>query len=213
MKNNSRKEIVISMLICLLPILAGLYLYDRLPETIATHFGANGEANGWSSRAFAVFGIPAFMAGCNLLVWFAFRTDPKRKNMNPVLRAFAIWLVPALSIFVNAMTLGNALGYAMHIEIVAPLLLGLLFIVIGNYLPKTKQSYTMGIRLPWTLASEENWNRTHRIAGFLWVFGGAVTILLTLLRIWSPWLLFTLVTLFLVLIPTVYSFLLYKKGV
>ena len=71
----------------------------------------------------------------------------------------------------------------------------------------------MGIKLPWTLASEENWNRTHRIAGFLWVLGGAVTILLTLLRIWSPWLLFTLITLLLVLVPTVYSFLLYKKGI
>ena len=213
MKNNSKKEILISMLICLLPILAGLYLYDRLPETIATHFGANGEANGWSSRAFTVFGLPALMAGCNLLIWFALHTDPKKKNMNPTLRALGVWMVPVLSVLLSAMTLGNALGYAMHIEIVAPLLLGLLFIVIGNYLPKTKQSYTMGIRLPWTLASEENWNRTHRIAGFLWVFGGILTILFTLLRVWSFWLLFLLITLLLVLVPTIYSFLLYKRGI
>ena len=212
MKNNSKKEIIISTSICLLPILAGLCLYDRLPETIATHFGVNGEANGWSSRGLAIFGIPAFMAGINLLVWFALHTDPKKKNMNPTLRAFAIWMVPALSVLVSAMTLGNALGYTMRIEIAVPLLVGLLFIVIGNYLPKTKQSYTMGIRLPWTLASEENWNRTHRIAGFLWVFGGAVTIVLTLLRVWSSWLLFTLITL-LGFVPAVYSFLLYKKGI
>ena len=212
MKNNKR-GIIISTLICLLPILAGLYLYDRLPETIATHFGANGEANGWSSRAFTVFGIPAFMAGCNLLAWFALHTDPKRRNMNPTLRAFALWTTPVLSVFVNAMTLGNALGYAMHIEVAVPLLLGLLFVVIGNYLPKTRQSYTMGIKLPWTLASEENWNRTHRIAGFLWVLGGILTILITLLRVWSFWPLFILITLLLVLVPTVYSFLLYKKGI
>ena len=213
MKSNSKKEIIISTLICLLPILAGLYLYDRLPETIATHFGANGEANGWSSRAFAVFGLPAFMAGINLLVWFALHTDPKKKNMNPALRTLALWIAPTLSVLMYAMTMGNALGYATRIEIVTPLLVGLLFIVVGNYLPKTKQSYTMGIKLPWTLASEENWNRTHRIAGFLWVLGGAATILLTLLRIWSPWLLFTLIALPLVLVPTVYSFLLYKKGI
>ena len=165
------------------------------------------------SRAFAVFGLPAFMAGINLLVWFALHTDPKKKNMNPALRTLALWIAPALSVFMYAMTMGNALGYATRIEIVTPLLVGLLFIVVGNYLPKTKQSYTMGIKLPWTLASEENWNRTHRIAGFLWVLGGVVTILLTLLRIWSPWLLFTLITLLLVLVPTVYSFLLYKKGI
>ena len=213
MKNNSKKEIIISTVICLLPILAGLYLYDRLPETIATHFGADGEANGWSSRTFAVFGLPALMAGINLLVWFALHTDPKKKNMNPALRTLALWIAPALSVFMYAMTMGNALGYATRIEIVTPLLVGLLFIVVGNYLPKTKQSYTMGIKLPWTLASEENWNRTHRIAGFLWVLGGAVTILLTLLHIWSPWVLFTLTTLLLVLVPTVYSFFLYKKGI
>ena len=213
MKNNNKKEIVIPTLLCLLPILAGLLLYDRLPETVATHFGANGEANGWSSRAFAVFGIPAFMAGINLLVWFALHTDPKKENMNPALRALAIWTVPALSVLLSGMTLGNALGYAMHVETAAPLLAGLLFIVIGNYLPKTKQSYTMGIRLPWTLASEENWNRTHRIAGFLWVFGGIAITLLTLLRIWSFWLPFALILILLVLVPSVYSFLLYKKGI
>ena len=213
MKNNSKRDAVITTLICLLPILAGLALYDRLPETIATHFGANGEANGWSSRAFTVFGLPAFMAGCNLLVWFTLHTDPKRQNMNPTLRALAGWIVPVLSVLLSALTLGNALGYAMHIEIVTPLLIGLLYVVIGNYLPKTKQSYTMGIKLPWTLASEENWNRTHRIAGFLWVFGGILTILFTLLRVWSFWLLFILITLLLVLVPAVYSFLLYKKGI
>ena len=213
MKNNSKRDAVITTLICLLPILAGLALYDRLPETIATHFGANGEANGWSSRAFTVFGLPAFMAGCNLLVWFTLHTDPKRQNMNPTLRALAGWIVPVLSVLLSALTLGNALGYAMHIEIVTPLLIGLLYVVIGNYLPKTKQSYTMGIKLPWTLASEENWNRTHRIAGFLWVLGGILTILFTLLHVWSFWLLFILITLLLVLVPAVYSFLLYKKGI
>ena len=212
MKNNSRKEIIISTLVCLLPVLAGLALYGRLPETVATHFGANGEADGWSSRAFTVFGLPALMAGVNLLVLFALNTDPKKKNMNPTLRAFAIWTVPVLSVFMSALTLGNALGYPMHIDIIVPLLVGLLLIVVGNYLPKTRQSYTMGIKLPWTLASEENWNRTHRIAGFLWVIGGVLMVLLALLRIWILWAVIAL-ALLLVLVPSVYSFLLYRKGI
>ena len=212
MKNNN-KELVITTLICLLPILAGLYLYNRLPETIATHFGTNGEADGWSSRAFTVFGLPAIMAGLNLLVRFALDTYPKKSNMNQTLRGLAGWIMPVMSVLLSAMTLGNALGYAMHIETVVPLLVGLMLIVIGNYLPKTKQSYTMGIRLPWTLASEENWNRTHRIAGFLGVIGGILTVLLTLLRVGALWLVIILIVLLLVLIPTVYSFVLYKKGI
>ena len=97
-------------------------------------------------------------------------------------------------------------------ETIVPLLVGILFVVIGNYLPKTKQSYTMGIKLPWTLASEENWNRTHRLAGFLWVIGGILLILLTLLRLWNTWT-FLLVIIPMSVVPMIYSYLLYRKGI
>ena len=209
---SSRKELLITTLLCLLPIVAGAALYHRLPETIATHFGVDGTPNGWSSRAVAVFVLPAFMAGVNLLLHFSLSSDPKRKNMSPALREISVWTVPVLSILVSTLTLGNALGAQTHIEVVIPLLIGILFILIGNYLPKTKQSYTMGIKLPWTLASEENWNRTHRLAGFLWVLGGAADVLVTLLRLWTAWLFIALITV-LTLVPSVYSYLLYKKGI
>jgi len=90
-------------------------------------------------------------------------------------------------------------------------LMGLLFILIGNYLPKTKQSYTMGIKLPWTLASEENWNRTHRLAGFLWVLGGVYFIVMSFIG-WSL-IAFLIPLAVMVLIPAVYSYLLYRKGI
>lgn len=209
---SSRKELLITTLLCLLPIAAGLALYSKLPETVPTHFGFNGEANGWSSRATAVFTMPLMMAGLNLFMHFGLSTDPKRQNMSASLRAISIWTVPVVSILVSAFILGNALGAQTHIEVVIPLLTGILFILIGNYLPKTKQSYTMGIKLPWTLASEENWNRTHRLAGFLWVLGGAADVLVTLLRLWTAWLFIVLIAV-LTLVPSVYSYLLYKKGI
>ena len=92
-----------------------------------------------------------------------------------------------------------------------PILIGLLFIVIGNYMPKTKQSYTMGIKLPWTLASEENWNRTHRLAGFLWVIGGVYFLAMTFIG-WSL-VAFLIPLAVMVLVPAVYSYLLYRKGI
>lgn len=210
MKN--KKEIVLTTAICLLPMAAGAILYSRLPDTIATHFDVNGQPDGWSGKAFAVFGLPAIIAAINLFMHFALRTDPKRQNMNPALRNIAVWTVPVVSVLTNAMVLGNALGYASRIELILPLLVGVLFIAIGNYLPKTKQSFTMGIRLPWTLASEENWNRTHRLAGFLWVAGGIAMIALTLLHLWVFWLMLVIITA-LVLVPTFYSYSLYKKGI
>ncbi|MBO4880522.1 MAG: SdpI family protein [Firmicutes bacterium] len=209
---NKKLEIILAAVIALLPMIAGVILYDRLPDQIATHFGLNGEADGWSSRAAAVFMLPAVMAGVTLLCGFSLSTDPKKQNMNPALRSIGIWSAPAVSILVSAFILSNALGYTSRIELIVPVAVGLLFILIGNYLPKTKQSYTMGIRLPWTLASEENWNRTHRLAGFLWVAGGGLMIVLSLLHLWAGWLIIVVVTL-LALIPAIYSYLLYRKGI
>ena len=90
------------------------------------------------------------------------------------------------------------------------LLLGILFTVIGNYMPKAKQSYTMGIKLPWTLNSEENWNRTHRLAGFVWSVGG----LLMIVNGFVQWVWLSEIIVFaMIFIPIVYSFVLYRKGI
>ncbi len=90
--------------------------------------------------------------------------------------------------------------------------MGLLFLILGNYLPKIRQNRTMGIKLPWTLQSEENWTRTHRLSGFLWVLCGLVMIPLSLLRLWSGWL-FGVLLAVMVLIPAVYSYALHRKGI
>ena len=91
-----------------------------------------------------------------------------------------------------------------------PILLGVVFIAIGNYLPKCKQNYTIGIKISWTLASEENWNKTHRLAGWVWVGGGIVMMLSGFFGI--LWLTFLPVAI-MVLVPLVYSYILHKKGV
>ena len=208
MKN--KKTLVITSLICLLPIIVGALVYKRLPETIATHFDLNGNPDGWSSRAFAVCGLPAILLAVNLLLPFVLRADPKHENMSGALVNITIWTIPVLSLVCSGLTLGRALGYDVRIERVLPVFMGVLFILIGNYLPKTKQSYTMGIKLPWTLASEENWNRTHRLAGFLWVLGGVFFIVMSFIG-WSvP--AFVIPLSVMVLVPMVYSYLLYRKG-
>ena len=209
MKN--KKTLVITSLICLLPMLVGALVYSRLPEQVATHFDLQGNPDGWSSRPFAVFGLPAILLAVNLLLPFMLRADPKHENMSGALVNITIWTIPVLSLICSGLTLGRALGYDVRIERVLPVFMGVLFILIGNYLPKTKQSYTMGIKLPWTLASEENWNRTHRLAGFLWVLGGAYFIVMSFIG-WSL-IAFLIPIALMVLVPTVYSYLLYRKGI
>ena len=209
--NTEKRTAVLTTVICLLPILAGLALYSRLPEQVPTHFDFNGNPDGWSSRAFAVFGIPSLMAAINLFLHICLEKDPKRANMNKTLATLCLWIFPVMSLLTSGITLGEGLGCRMHVEVLVPVLVGVIFLLLGNYLPKTKQCYTMGFKLPWTLNSEENWNRTHRLAGFLWVIAGLVMIVAALLHLWSAWIFVLL--LISALIPTVYSYLLYRKGI
>ena len=86
--------------------------------------------------------------------------------------------------------------------------MGLLFIIIGNLLPKCRQSYTMGIKLPWTLNNEENWNKTHRFGGKVWVVGGVIIMATAFAG--SFWILLGMLIVMMAL-PTVYSYCLYRK--
>ena len=210
MKTN-KKTLILTTLVCLIPIVAGALLYSRLPETMATHWNMNGEPDGFSSRAFAVFGLPGILLAVNLILPFALRADPKRANMSEALVKITIWIIPLVSLLCCGLTLARGLGYTVSVEFWVPIFMGVLFIVIGNYLPKTKQSYTMGIKLPWTLNSEENWNRTHRLAGYLWVLGGVLFLVMSFIG-WSLAAFLTILAV-MVLVPTAYSYLLYRKGI
>lgn len=210
MKIN-KKTLILTTLVCLVPMLVGALVYNRLPETMATHWGIDGTPDGYSSRAFAVFGLPGILVGLNLLLHFTLGADPKRQNMSGALLKISLWTPAVVALLCGGLTLAYGLGYNLRIERIAPIFVGLVFILIGNYLPKTKQSYTLGIRLPWTLNSEENWNRTHRLGGWLFVIGGLCLIVMSFIG-WSPAAFLILIAV-VGLVPIVYSYLLYRKGI
>lgn len=165
---RTQKTFILTCIVMLLPILAGVILWDKLPEQVPTHFDAKGEVNGWSSRGFAVFGMPFILLGSQILMVCLTLADPKKKNLNGKVFTVILWLMPVLSLFVHILTYGYALGYEMSIIKGCTLFMGFVFLMIGNYLPKCKQNYTIGYRLSWALNDEDNWNKTHRLAGFLW---------------------------------------------
>ena len=208
MKKINKKTLILTSIVTLLPILIGLALWNKLPDTIPTHFGMDGTPNGWSSKPFTVFGIPSLMLLFHLLCVGITSMDPKYDQMSDKLFAIVLWICPACSLLVVVASYGSVLGWEMNIAKYVMIGSGILFMVIGNYLPKCKQNYTMGIKLPWTLDNEENWNRTHRMAGFLWVIGGVLIIINAFLE-WY-WLFFAIVFT-MTLIPTVYSYLYYVK--
>ncbi len=201
-------KIILTSIITLLPMLVGVLLWNKLPDTVATHFGSNGEANGWSSKAFAVFGLPAFLFVVHIFCVAVTLNDPKKRNIGKMMLTMIFWIVPVCSIIANGSTFAYALGIQVDFNLVVGGMLGILFLVLGNYMSKNQQNYTVGIRLPWTLNSEENWNKTHRLASKLWVAAGIVFLLNIFLR--SDVILIGALVLT-VVIPAVYSFILYKK--
>ena len=211
MLKKYRKTLILGTIVMLLPIVLGVILWNRLPERLPTHFNVDGEADGWSSKAFGVFGLPLIILGLHwLCVLGSLKGDPKAHNLESKAFGLVLWVCPAVSVLCCiGLTYGTALGMDMNVQIIMPLLIGLLMVVIGNWLPKCKQTYTMGIKLPWTLADENNWNRTHRFAGPIWVAGGLVMMATAFFG--GVWLYLMLAALaVMVIAPTVYSYLLFK---
>lgn len=208
MKKIEKKTLILTSLVTLIPIIVGLLLWNQLPDVIPTHFGMDGTPNGWSSKAFTVFGIPLLMLFFHLLCVGITSQDPKYDNMNEKLYALVLWICPVVSLLVVVTCYAGALGWGVNISKYAIAGTGIVLVIIGNYLPKCKQNYTMGIKLPWTLDDEENWNKTHRLAGFLWVVGG---LLITLNAfVGNEWF-FILISIVMTIVPTVYSYLYFKN--
>ena len=208
MIKKNLKTLIITSVITLLPILAGVILWDKLPENVPTHFGINGETDGFSSKAFAVFALPFFLLAVHWVCTFVTSVDPKSKNIDGKPLMLVFWICPTLSLLVSTLVYATAMDIRLDINMIMSLFFGVLFIIIGNYLPKCKQNYSLGIKIPWTLNSEENWNYTHRISGKLWVAGGIIIIFTSILRvIW----IFPAITLTMVIIPVILSYLYHKK--
>ena len=203
------KVLVITTIVMLMPILAGLILWNQLPEQMPTHWNAGGEVDGWSSKPFAVFGMPLVMLAVQWLCVVVTSADPKKAHHPEKVLHLIFWMIPVLSAVIHVIVYATALGKEVPVEMVMPVLVGLILAIVGNYMPKCKQNYTIGIKIPWTLDNEENWNKTHRFAGWLWTFCGIAIMLTGFLG--SFWI-FLLIALLMVIAPIIYSYILHRKG-
>lgn len=210
MIKKNLKALIVTSIIILLPILVGVILWNQLPEQIPSHWNLNGEIDSWSSKPFAVFGMPLIMLAIQWICALGTGTDPKKANHPPKIVHLVLWIIPVLNMMLSVITYASALGQKVQVEVVMPILIGLLLTIVGNYLPKCKQNYTIGIKIPWTLNSEENWNKTHRFAGWLWTICGLVIVLTGFLG--GFWIFFGAVLL-MALAPVIYSYLLHRKGI
>lgn len=167
------KGMLVAAAIILLPMAVGASLWDRLPDPMATHWDFAGNANGWTSRAFTVFGIPLVMLALHMVCLLVTERDRNSCGQNLKLKRLMYWVVPAVSLILCAAIYPSALGVKMPMQQMALLFMGVMLLAIGNYMPKCTMNRWMGIRVPWTYASEANWTATHRFASRVYVALGA----------------------------------------
>ena len=213
MKNSfyTRKSFWVSQGVCLLPILLSLIFYDQMPEKVATHFDVNFVPDGYSPKWQAAFMIPGILFFLNIFVWFMLDNDPRKAGINPIMRRISQWIIPVLSVTVQSAIIFYSIADNVNLVRIIPLMVGVMLMLTGNYMPKCRQNYTAGIRLPWTLSSEENWNRTHRFGGKAMVAGGILLALCSFVKVNLAVVL--LIVLLFTAVPVIYSYILYKKGI
>lgn len=158
-------------------------VFNRLPERVPTHWNAHGEVNGWGSRAFAAWLSPAIMALVALLLPFLPNIDPRRANYDKFRGTydFVVLAVVAVVGVLHVAMLGSALGWPISMARLTPLLIGAVFLLLGNVLPRARPNWWFGIRTPWTLSNDRVWERTHRVGGYFFAGGGVLLMLLALL--------------------------------
>ncbi len=209
MKN--KKFLILSSLLILLPVPVGLLLWNRLPAEMVTHFGITGQPDGYMPLLWAIVLPPVLMLlGQWVCIWFTLN-DPGNKDRNEKPLTLVLWILPLVSNMVSYMMYALALGHEVSPVVWTLLMMGIMFMAIGNYLPKCKMNFTMGIKVPWAYTSEENWNATHRFGGKVWFFGGMALLFGAFLP--DAWAVGVMLvsTLVLAFIPMLYSYLYYRR--
>ncbi len=202
---------ILSSVVILLPALFGVITWNQLPENMVSHWGGNGAADGSAPKAFMVFGMPLLLLAIHWLCLLLTSLDKRHAQQNKKIERIIYWLMPALSILVNGIIYCTALGLEWNMYMLLPLFLGVLFIVLGNYMPKTTRNRHMGMKLRWTIGNDENWRKTHRLGGKLQVFSGVLMLISALFPINVSLCVLVVALVLSVLVPTVYSYALYRK--
>ncbi|MBU5669743.1 SdpI family protein [Peptoniphilus sp. MSJ-1] len=213
MKNKFRfrKESIISIIASILIfIFFNLLFYNKMPDSLPTHWNFNSEVDSYGTRFEAMIGIHIFLIAMNIFLCFMLDNDPKNKKQNNFVITISKFSIPTIMFIIYLITVLSGFGIDVKATNIITPFVGLLFIAIGNYMPKIKRNYTVGIKLPWTLNSDENWRRTHRVGGYSFIFAGILFLIMTFFRYE-----FLILIPFIIcmLIPMIYSFYLYRKGV
>lgn len=196
-----------------LVLVFSLAAFPFLTERIPTHWNWRGAPDGWTYRWPGAFMLPLISLGVWILLIGLRRIDPRRRHYERFEDTYWIFLnliVLFISV-VHILAIGYALGWPVNMVRAVFALMGLLFIALGNYLPRVRSNWWMGVRTPWTLESETVWKKTHRVAGWTFVGAGLVALAATFLPGAYVFPVALPVMVLAGLVPVVYSYVEWRK--
>lgn len=206
-----------ALILIAVPFAYAAYVYPNLPDTIPTHFNIRGEADAYGGKD-NIFLVPGIMAIVGLFVFLLLsnikKIDPKRYKAvdDGLYKKLAFFIVVILSL-ISFIIIFSASDHSIDIGKLLLPTLGLAFAGFGWYMPKIHQNYFAGFKLPWTLENEDNWNETHKVAGKIWMYGGIAQVIAALLiPNMAGFIVFFSITFIMVIIPTVFSYRMFKRG-
>ena len=208
MIKKNKATLITTSVVTLLPIIVGIVLWDKLPDKVAVHFNVNNEADNWAGKGMAVCGIPIFLLVMHWVCVIATQLDKRKSHIDNKMMTSLLWICPALSVTGSTIMYMYALNIQVKIGMVCIILMGIIFMVLGNFLPKCKRNSVVGVRTSWTLGSDDNWRATNRMAGWCYVVAGAVSILTA---IFENIIIFFSVVVLAAVIPIIYSYWYSKK--
>ena len=139
MLKKNKFKIILSSMIILLPMLFGVIMWKKLPDVMTTHWGTDGNADGFSGKAFAVFGLPAILLVLHFVCLLFTLLDRRQKEQNQKALGMIFWIIPLVSLLTNGIMYRAAFGAEINLILFVPILLGVMLMLMGNYLPKVKQ--------------------------------------------------------------------------
>lgn len=191
---------------------ASAYLYPQLPERVASHWNATGEVDGYMPKFWGLFLMPIIAVGMALLLWFLPKIDPMKENVarfRGYYNGFIVLMVLFLT-YLHGLTLLWHVGRRFNMVIALLPAFSVLWYAVGVVVGKAKRNWFLGIRTPWTLSSDEVWDRTHRVGGILFKISSVVALLGLLVPRYA--IAFVIVPVVAVaLFSMVYSYVLYKR--
>jgi uncharacterized membrane protein len=216
MKKNT-PNLFIALVLIAIPFGYAAFIYSSLPATIPIHFNYKGEADGFGGKD-SIFLGPGILGAVSLFTFFLLSNiknfDPKRvkEEDDGMFKKFAVLMVAFLSLLSLIITI-SAHNPAINVTKLLLPAIGLFFAFIGWMMPKLHQNYFAGFKLPWTLENVDNWNETHKVAGKVWLYGGIFQAIaaITLSSKWG-FICFMIAVVVMVVIPTVFSYRMYKRG-